>query len=256
MVYNYSVSDGYVYNDGVQVAPVTVYETQATQIADSVPPPDDASEWMSVGVFAIMPEGTEDVDVTVQLAVGKNGAVAGTYYKKEGNITLPLKGAVDEKNQRVAWKVGDEDPITMETGLDSLTKDQSKVIIYFSGGVSETWNMQRIDQETAKLAQQEIHNDSLKSELAASYQELEKNLDDAWKDYLALPESFYSNSEIPTKEELETVIKHYQQIQTDSKYQVLTSRAEFQKTYQLLQDYLKDLDQQPDLPTPPPPAAS
>ncbi|QDV52059.1 hypothetical protein [Gimesia fumaroli] len=256
VIYNYSVNDGYVYNDGVQVASVSEYETQADQIAESVPPPDDASEWMSVGVFAILPEGVEEVDVTVQLAVGKNGAVAGTYYKKDGDITLPLKGAIDEKNQRVAWKVGEEDAITMETGLDSLTKDQSKVIIYFSEGVSETWNMQRIDEETAKLAQQEIHNEDLKGQLVTSYQELESNLDDSWKDYLALPDSIYSETAIPTKAELETVIKHYQQIQTDSKYQVLTKRPEFQKTYQLLNDYLKDLEQQPEVPAPPPAATS
>lgn len=255
VVYNYTVSDGYVYNDGVQVAPVEEYETQADQIAESVPPPDDATEWMSVGVFAILPEGTEEGDVTVQLAIGKNGAVAGTYYKKEGDITLSLKGAVDEKNQRVAWKVGEEDAITMETGLDSLSKDQSKVIIYFSEGVSETWNMQRIDEETAKLAQQEIQNDSLKNELVSSFTELESTLDDTWKTYLALPESVYSTTAVPTKAELEAVIKHYQQIQTDSKYQVLTKKPEFQKTYKLLNDYLKDLEQQPAVPAPPPAAS-
>lgn len=245
------MSDGYIYNDGQQVASVSDYEAQADQIAESVPPPDDASEWMSVGVFAILPEGVEEVDVTVQLAVGKNGAVAGTYYKSDGDISLPLQGAIDEKNQRVAWKVGEEDAITMETGLDSLTKDQSKVIIYFSEGVSETWNMQRIDEDTAKKAQQEIQNGDLKSQVVASYQELESNLDDAWKDYLALPESFYSETTVPTKAELETTIGHYREIQTDSKYQSLTQRPEYQKTYQLLNDYLKSMDQQPEVPAPP-----
>ena len=62
----------------------------------------------------------------------KNGAVAGTYFNKDGNITLPLQGAIDESKQRVAWKIGEEDTITMETGLDSLTKDKSTVIIYFT----------------------------------------------------------------------------------------------------------------------------
>ncbi|MCA9017590.1 MAG: hypothetical protein KDA77_19865, partial [Planctomycetaceae bacterium] len=150
VVYNYSVVDGYIYNNDAQVAPVTVYESQADQIADSVPPPENATEWMPVGVFAIVPQGTKDVDVTVQLAVGKNGAIAGTYFKKAGNISLPLQGAIDETKQRVAWKIGEEDPITMETGLDSLTRDKSTVIIYFNDGVSEIWDMLRIDQETAR----------------------------------------------------------------------------------------------------------
>jgi len=110
-------------------------------------------------------------------------------------------------------------------------------------------------RKTAKLAQSEIHNEDLKNQLVTSFQELENNLDDSWKDYLALPESVFSETAVPTKTELETVIKHYQQIQTDSKYQVLTKQPDFQKTYQLLNDYLKDLEQQPELPTPPPAAA-
>ncbi len=241
VVYNYSVSDGYIYNNGDQVAPVTVYESQADQIADSVPPPEDAAEWMPAGVFAIVPQGTKDVDVTVQLAVGKNGAIAGTYFKKEGNITLPLQGAIDEAKQRVAWKIGEEDPITMETGLDSLTRDKSTVIIYFSDGVSEIWDMLRVDQETARLAQQELNQDELKNELLGSHQELNQIVNDVWKDYLELPESMSSNTSIV---ELETVIKNYQQIQLDSKYHMVTNRPEFQQTFQLLQEYLKELQQQ------------
>jgi len=257
VIYDYSLNDGYIYSDGVQMAPVTAYESQAEEIVDSVPPPDDATDWMPVGIFAIVPQGTTEVNVTVQLAVGKNGAVAGTYFNKDGNITLPLQGAIDKSKQRVAWKVGEEDTITMETGLDSLTKDKSKVIIYFTGGTSEVWEMLRIDEETAKLAQQELQVDDLKYELLGSFQELEQTLDDAWKDYLALPENFSATGTIPSVEELEAIVKNYQQIQLDSTYQVITNRQEFQNTYQLLTDYLKSLQEQQKitvqkkLPTPP-----
>ncbi|WP_145230089.1 hypothetical protein [Gimesia algae] len=244
VIYDYSLNDGYIYSDGVQMAPVTAYESQADQIADSVPPPDDATDWMPVGIFAIVPQGTTEVNVTVQLAVGKNGAVAGTYFNKDGNITLPLQGAIDKSKQRVAWKVGEEDSVTMETGLDSLTKDKSTVIIYFTGGASEVWDMLRIDEQTAKLAQQELQVDDLKYELLGSFQELEQVLDDAWKDYLALPENFSATEPNPSVAELETIVKNYQQIQLDSKYQVITSRQEFQTTYQLLTDYVKSLKEQ------------
>ncbi|WP_417387828.1 hypothetical protein [Gimesia sp.] len=242
--YNYSLNNGYIYNNGVQVAPVTDYQSQADQIIDSVSPPDDAADWMPVGIFAIVPQGTTEVNVTVQLAVGKNGAVAGTYFNKDGNITLPLQGAIDESKQRVAWKIGEEDPITMETGLDSLTKDKSTVIIYFTGGTSEVWDMLRIDEQTAKLAQQELQVDDLKYELLASFQELEQNLDDAWKDYLALPVNFSATGPNPSLAELEPIVQNYQQIQVDSKYQVITNRQEFQNTYHLLTDYVKSLKEQ------------
>lgn len=258
--YNYSLNNGYIYNNGVQVAPVTAYQSQADQIVDSVPPPDDAGDWMPVGIFAIVPQGTTEVNVTVQLAVGKNGAVAGTYFNKDGNITLPLQGAIDEAKQRVAWKIGEEDTITMETGLDSLTKDKSTVIIYFTGGTSEVWDMLRIDEQTAKLAQQDLQVDDLKYELFGSFQELEQILDDAWKDYLALPVNFSATGPNPSLEELEPIVQNYQQIQLDSKYQVITSRQEFQNTYQLLTDYVKSLKEQQKitaqkkLPAPPQPS--
>lgn len=244
VVYNYTVSDGYIYNDGTQVAPVTVYESEADQIAESVQPPEEADQWMPVGVFAIVPQGTSDVDVTVQLAVGKNGAIAGTYFNKDGNVTLPLHGAIDQSKQRVAWKVGEEDPITMETGLDSLTRDKSTVIIYFENGVSETWNMLRVDEETAKLAQQELNQDDLKYALLSAHQQLDEILTEVWQDYLELPQGLSENGAAPSIVELETVIQNYQQIQLDSKYHMITNREEFQNTYQLLQDYLKELQQQ------------
>lgn len=244
VVYNYTVSDGYIYNDGTQVAPVTVYESEADQIAESVQPPEEADQWMPVGVFAIVPQGTSEVDVTVQLAVSKNGAVAGTYFNKDGNISLPLQGAIDQSKQRVAWKVGEEDPITMETGLDSLTRDKSTVIIYFENGVSETWDMLRVDEETARLAQQELNQDDLKYALLSAHQQLDEILTDVWQNYLELPQGLTQTGSAPSIPELETVIQNYQQIQLDSKYHMITNREEFQNVYQLLQDYLKELQEQ------------
>ncbi|QDU51524.1 hypothetical protein [Gimesia panareensis] len=244
VVYNYSISNGYICNNGAQIAPVSDYASQANQIADSVTPPDQSADWMPVGLFAIVPQGTKDVNVTVQLAVSKNGAVAGTYFNKEGNITLPLQGAIDETKQRVVWKVGEEDAVTMETGLDSLTKDKSTVVLYFNDGVSEVWDMVRIDQDVAKLAQQELQNDELKYQLLGAHQALDDIVDAAWKDYLELPADLAAKSTPPDPAELEAVIANYQQVQVDSKYHMITDRQEFQNTYRLLKDYLKEVQHQ------------
>ncbi len=247
VVYNYSINDGYIYNDGTPIAPVNDYASQANQIAESVTPPEESAEWMPVGLFAIVPQGTQDVNVTVQLAVGKNGAIAGTYFNKEGNITLPLQGAIDKTKQRAVWKVGEEEAVTMETGLDSLTKDKSTVILFFSDGVSEVWDMVRIEQDVAHLAQQELQSDELKYQLLGAHQSLDDVVDAAWKDYLALPEGLESSSTPPDPAELEAVIANYQQVQVDSQYHMITNRQEFQNTYRLLQDYLKEVQQQQSL---------
>lgn len=244
VVYNYTITDGYVCNNGAQIAPVADYASQANQIAESVNPPEQSEEWMPVGLFAIVPQGTKDVNVTVQLAVGKNGAIAGTYFNKEGNITLPISGAVDKVKQRAVWKVGDEDAVTMETGLDSLTKDKSTVLLYFSDGVSEVWNMIRIEQDVAQLAQQELQSDELKYQLLGAHQALDDIVDEAWQDYLELPADLAAKSTPPSEGELEAVIANYQQVQVDSQYHMITNRQEFQNTFRLLKDYLKEVQHQ------------
>ena len=47
-----------------------------------------------------------DSSTIVQLAMNKAGAIAGNYYNVPTDTNLPIRGAVDEKTQRVAWTTG------------------------------------------------------------------------------------------------------------------------------------------------------
>ena len=104
--------DNYVYVDGQQQATADAYYDQAVSIAQSVPENLDAEkvEWMPLGVFAIA-EDTGDgsvanSDMLIQLAVSKEGVIAGTFWNDTTDNGLPLEGMVNEKTQRAGLEAG------------------------------------------------------------------------------------------------------------------------------------------------------
>ena len=239
--YDYTVSDGYIYDNGTQVASVEEYAEQATTIADAGNELGDSAEWMPVGVFAVVPTKNDEIQVTVQIAIAKDGTVGGTYFNSDGDITLPIQGSVDKQTQRVAWKVGEEDAVVMETGLDSLTKDQASIMLFFAGNVTETWTMIRLDEDAAKQARAGVAADDLRSQLTASYDRLAATISDDWRTFLALPPEVYSGGDPPSPDALQKSLKHYDVIAKDNSYRSIAERSDFQPTYQLLQQYAAEL---------------
>jgi hypothetical protein len=156
--YNYYVSDGTVYNGDTPVGTAEEQAQAAEDLAGTAQEQKDDGEWMPLGVFAVVPTPESKVEVTVQLAMAKDGTVGGSYHNSALDVTLPVTGAVDKQSQKVAWKVGEEDAdaVVMETGLDSLTKDTSSVLLHFAGGVTEAWTLIRLDEEAAKAAEAEM----------------------------------------------------------------------------------------------------
>jgi len=161
VLYTYNVSGGYVHNDGTRIATVTQYAEQAEKIAESAEEQQEDAQWMPMGVFGVVQKKGDDIEVTVQLAMAKDGTIGGTYRNTAANVTLPVSGAVDEKTQRAAWKIGDQDTVVMETGLENLTKDKSTVLLHFDNGVTETWTLIRLDESAAKQAVAKLDDRSI-----------------------------------------------------------------------------------------------
>ena len=86
-------------------------------------------------------------DVTLQLAVNKQGVVRGnsTGFSDSGQ-TKVIQGSVDKKTQRVAFTVGDNQSEVVETGLYNLTKDEAPVLIHFGADRTEQWLLVRLQQ--------------------------------------------------------------------------------------------------------------
>jgi hypothetical protein len=152
--------DEQVYMSGKPVASAEDYYQQASDLATSAPPGKATeTEWLPLGVFAISRDQATDSNALLQLAVDKNGVIAGTYYNTTTDIGRPLRGMVDKKTQRAAWTFSDgkNTDIIMETGLFNLTQDQTEALVHFGKEKTQKWLMVRLDQpkdaESAKEGQ-------------------------------------------------------------------------------------------------------
>lgn len=142
--------DNYVYVNDQQYASADQYYNQAVNIAESVPEDleEEKVEWMPLGVFAIAEESATDSGMMVQLAVSKEGIIAGTFYNDITGEDRPLQGMVDQKTQRAAWQFADgkNQDVVMETGIYNLTKDEATAWVHFGEQETQTWLMVRLPE--------------------------------------------------------------------------------------------------------------
>ena len=142
---------GSVYIDDQPVATYDEYAEQAESIAatgnETLEAAPDDEQWMSLGVFALADQEDGDPTMFFQLAVAKDGTIAGTYYNTQSEQTLPVQGAVDAETQRAAWTIGDNSETVFETGIYNLTQDETAVLIHFTQEQrDETWLLVRMDE--------------------------------------------------------------------------------------------------------------
>src|SRR5262249_8996760 len=127
----YYADDNVYYGDQV-VATVDDYIQQAEAIAESIPPDVQpaAEDWLPLGVFAVT-QDTESANAEptmfLQLAVSKQGIIAGTFQNTASGTTKTIEGMVDKETQRAAWTPEGEARPLMETGLSNLTQDTTGV---------------------------------------------------------------------------------------------------------------------------------
>ena len=116
----------------VNLFPAEEYAEQAEEIVDSAPEvenPDDM-EWLPLGVFALSENAKSDAapNLFLQLAVSKEGIVAGTLDNKTTDETESVEGMLDqEKRARRLDDRGKISPI-METKMDGLTENETNAV--------------------------------------------------------------------------------------------------------------------------------
>jgi hypothetical protein len=149
---NVYYQDNSVYIDGQQVCSAEDFAASAAALA-TVPPPAteqeaEQAEWMSLGTFAI---STSDQDTqparAIQLAVNKQGVVSGTYFNDDAGQAQTVLGQVDKETQRVAFRLGDNQDVVMETSLYNLTQDEAPVMVHFGPDKVEYWLLVRLDYQ-------------------------------------------------------------------------------------------------------------
>ena len=150
----YYEGDQVYYGDEV-VATSEEYAQQAEDIALSAPAeiPED-SEWLTLGVFAVTQDGQgaeTDPTLLLQLAVSKDGVVAGTLFNSKTEESQEVEGMVDRETQRVAFVVSGKTTPIMETGMQNLTEDEAPALLHFENGETQQWLLVRLEEpEEAK----------------------------------------------------------------------------------------------------------
>ena len=154
-MYNYGdnvyYDNGTVYYGDEAHCSAEEYADQAQQLATSAPTKvADDTEWMQLGVFALAEDENGSEDVTpklyLQLAVTKDGVIAGTLYDANSDKTQDVSGMVDKKSQRAAWAIEDKTSPIMETGINNLTKDTAPALLHFDDGQTQQWLLARVDE--------------------------------------------------------------------------------------------------------------
>ncbi len=151
-----------VYVNGQQYGPAEQYYQEATTLAASVPEVTEEQanemEWMPLGVFALTAEGVNATSMYLQLAVSKNGVIAGTFYNESTGVTHPVEGMVDEKTQRAVWKAADgtNPNLVMECGIYNLTQDQAPVLVHFGPEQTQNALLVRLDESERPQSAQPV----------------------------------------------------------------------------------------------------
>ncbi len=141
------------YIEGQPVASAPEYRQQALDLAAVEAPEEpfipaekgDDTGWYPLGVWALTQEEKGDAVMFYQLAVSKEGEVAGAYSNALTGESSPVTGSVDFETQRVAWRTGNSDSTAIEANLAGLTKDFTPVFVHYGTGESQEWLLVRMD---------------------------------------------------------------------------------------------------------------
>ena len=143
-----------VYVSGQKAATAEEYYQQAGNLASAAPAVTDTQteDWLPLGVFALSQGNAAHSNMVLQLALNKDGEIAGTFYNTSTDAARPVKGMVDKKSQRAAWTFSDgkNTDIIMETGIYNLTQDQTEALVHFGKDKTQQWLMVRLNEPEDK----------------------------------------------------------------------------------------------------------
>ncbi len=141
--------EGDVVHTGDTTVPADEYADQAEQLATNVPKVEnpDTMEWLPLGVFALTQDGVADAvpNMFLQLAVSKEGIIAGTYQNKSTGQIESVEGMVDQKSQRAAFTIAGKNTPIVETGFANMTKNETRVLVHFADGNTQQWLLLHVE---------------------------------------------------------------------------------------------------------------
>ncbi len=153
---NITYQNNEVYVNGEDSGSSSQYYDQAAALATTgaqAEAPSDG-DWLPLGVFAFSKDGADTSNVTIQLAVNKQGIIRGNSTDTSNEKTETVSGSVDKQSQRVAFTIGDNPTTVVETGLYNLTKDEAPALVHFGQDRTEQWLLVRLKNDSPQQLQQ------------------------------------------------------------------------------------------------------
>lgn len=155
-------STPYYYDEGGYVYPLSADEyaysypydatTTATQTVQTQPAQTTATvseDWLPLGVFAVASNSNAAAytNLFIQLALNRNGEIAGVLYNSTTDDAQDLTGMVDTTSQKAYWPMDNRaDAPIASTGIYNLTEDQTPINVHFADGSDQTWTLVRLQQ--------------------------------------------------------------------------------------------------------------
>ncbi len=128
--------------------PILEAAANVKQPPPPLPPsdPNQPTEWMPLGVFALAQEDRGDPVMFFQLSINQQGIISGAFQSTITNDTRPVAGQVEKASQRAAWRIGDNTETIFETTLGNLTQDVSPIAVHFGNSRTQTWLLVRMPE--------------------------------------------------------------------------------------------------------------
>jgi hypothetical protein len=119
--------------------------------------PTPADEWKPLGTFSVaINEDEENPPRVIQLAINKDGLISGTIHNRSSDKTYTVQGRVDKETQRVAFTIGNDPNIVLESGLYNLTLDETPVLVHFGENKTATYLFARLTEPEAQQAERPL----------------------------------------------------------------------------------------------------
>lgn len=135
-----------VYYGSQPAATAEQYYTQADTLATGTTSRSKNDDWKSLGVFSLVQGNQTNSTVLFQIAVNKDGAIAGNYYNALTNEVKQITGAVDKKSMRAAWIVQGAKDVVYDTGFANLLQPHSSVLVHFGKSKTQQFSLVRMEK--------------------------------------------------------------------------------------------------------------
>ena len=144
---NVVYQDNSVYINGDSAGTSEEFYDSASNLASTGAQAEASSDgdWLPLGVFAFTKADQSKSDITIQLAVNKDGVLRGNYTDTASKQNQVIQGSVDKETQRVAFTVGDNTTNILETGLYNLTKAEAPCLVHLGKEKTEQWLLVRLE---------------------------------------------------------------------------------------------------------------